>query len=198
MPTASPASPPRCCAAQRAAWRRRRCTATLGDDLVALDLTPRPSTSPTAASTGMPHPGPLDAFAWTDRGIYRPGETVQVMALLRDAGRAARATSRPACGSSARTAGLRRAACRRAAADAPLYLPVAALASAPRPASGARGAGRSRRARRSAAREFRVDAFVPERLAVTPAADPGPLVPGQPLSLPVTARFLYGAPGRRT
>ena len=56
------------------------------DDFIALDLDePPPSTSRTAASTGQPHPGPLDAFVWLDRGIYRPGETVQVMALLRDA-----------------------------------------------------------------------------------------------------------------
>ena len=39
---------------------------------------------------GLPHPGPLDAYVWLDRGIYRPGETAQVMALLRDnAGRPA-------------------------------------------------------------------------------------------------------------
>ena len=33
---------------------------------------------------GQPQPGPLDSYVWLDRGIYRPGETVQVMALLRD------------------------------------------------------------------------------------------------------------------
>ena len=43
---------------------------------------------------GLPHPGPLDAFVWLDRGIYRPGETVQVMALLRDDAGAARRHSR--------------------------------------------------------------------------------------------------------
>ena len=43
--------------------------------------------------------------------------------------------------------------------------------------------------------EFRVDAFVPERLEVTAGPAPGPLVPGQPLVVPIAARFLYGAPG---
>ena len=43
--------------------------------------------------------------------------------------------------------------------------------------------------------EFRVDAFVPDRMAVDLGPAPGPLVPGQPYALPVTARFLYGAPG---
>ena len=33
---------------------------------------------------GRPQPGPVDAFLYTERGIYRPGETVQLMALMRD------------------------------------------------------------------------------------------------------------------
>ncbi len=39
---------------------------------------------------GRAHPGPLDAFVHTERGVYRPGETVNVGLLLRDhRGRAA-------------------------------------------------------------------------------------------------------------
>jgi alpha-2-macroglobulin len=34
--------------------------------------------------SGRPPSGPADAFLYTERGIYRPGETVNVMALLRD------------------------------------------------------------------------------------------------------------------
>jgi uncharacterized protein YfaS (alpha-2-macroglobulin family) len=34
---------------------------------------------------GRPSPGPLDLFATTERGVYRPGETVFVTAILRDA-----------------------------------------------------------------------------------------------------------------
>ena len=59
--------------------------ARAGDDFVALDLTAAAFDLSDRGVEGLPHPGPLDAFAWTDRGIYRPGETVQVMALLRDA-----------------------------------------------------------------------------------------------------------------
>ena len=33
---------------------------------------------------GRTPPGPLDAFLWTDRGIYRPGETIHLGMLLRD------------------------------------------------------------------------------------------------------------------
>ncbi|GGB56321.1 membrane protein [Roseibium aquae] len=32
---------------------------------------------------GRPAPGPLDVFAWTDRGIYKAGDTVHIQALLR-------------------------------------------------------------------------------------------------------------------
>ncbi|WP_237479027.1 alpha-2-macroglobulin family protein [Lichenibacterium dinghuense] len=41
-------------------------------DLSALDL------------KGRAPPGPLDAYLWTDRGIYRPGEVLHLGALLRD------------------------------------------------------------------------------------------------------------------
>lgn len=32
---------------------------------------------------GRPYPGPLDAFVYLDRGIYRPGETVRLSAIVR-------------------------------------------------------------------------------------------------------------------
>src|SRR6516165_2276338 len=34
--------------------------------------------------SGRPQPGPIDAFLYTDRGIYRPGEPVELVALVRD------------------------------------------------------------------------------------------------------------------
>ena len=34
---------------------------------------------------GRPQPGPIDAFIYADRGVFRPGETAHVVALLRDA-----------------------------------------------------------------------------------------------------------------
>src|SRR5262249_11002723 len=34
--------------------------------------------------TGRDQPGPVDAFLYTERGVYRPGETVQLMAMVRD------------------------------------------------------------------------------------------------------------------
>src|SRR5213078_215817 len=34
--------------------------------------------------SGRPQPGPVDAYLYTDRGIYRPGESVYLTALVRD------------------------------------------------------------------------------------------------------------------
>src|SRR5262249_60164663 len=45
----------------------------------AFDLTDR-------GISGRDQPGPVDAFLYTERGVYRPGETVQLMAMLRDNG----------------------------------------------------------------------------------------------------------------
>ena len=39
--------------------------------------------------SGRPAPGPLDAYLFTERGVYRPGETVHLTALLRDESAAA-------------------------------------------------------------------------------------------------------------
>ncbi|MDO9709164.1 MG2 domain-containing protein [Paracraurococcus lichenis] len=171
----------------------RALHAVLGDDLVALDLDAAAFDLSDRGATGQPHPGPMDAFAWLDRGIYRPGETVQAAVLLRDGGGApldipARLRVRRPNGSVfAERVPARE---RGAAALWPIPLPAGAptgvwtlevLADPDAPPIGKA--------------EFRVDAFVPERLEVTAGPAPGPLVPGQPLDLPIAARFLYGAPG---
>jgi len=141
----------------------------------------------------MAHPGPLDAYVWLDRGIYRPGETVQVMALLRDA--AGLPAEIPAEVTVRRPNGqvFLRATPPRAG-DAAVHLPVTLSGGAAmgtwvvelRADPAAAPIGRT---------EFRVDAFVPDRMAVDVGPAPAELVPGQAASLPVTARFLYGAPG---
>lgn len=49
-----------------------------------LELTKAPFDLSGRGVDGRDQPGPIDAFLYTERGIYRPGETVQLMALLRD------------------------------------------------------------------------------------------------------------------
>jgi uncharacterized protein YfaS (alpha-2-macroglobulin family) len=164
-----------------------------GDDFAALDLTSAAFDLSDRGVSGLPNPGPLDAYVWLDRGIYRPGETVQVMALLRDA--AGLPTDVPAQVTVKRPNGqtFLKATPPRAA-EASIHLPVALSAGTAagtwvvevRADPKAEPIGRA---------EFRVDAFVPDRMAVDFGTLPAAIVPGTPASLPITARYLYGAPG---
>lgn len=163
--------------------------AATADDLVALDLEAASFDLSDRGVAGRGHPGPLDAFLWLDRGIYRPGETVQAMVLLRDvAGQPSmlpvRLRLRRPNGQVAAEAVV------RDGAHWPVTLPAAAPAGAWKIE-----ALTDPHAPPVGEVTLRVDAFVPERLAVEVGPAPGPLTPGQPLAIPVTARFLYGAPG---
>lgn len=163
-----------------------------GDDFVSLDLNAPAFDLSDRGVTGQPQPGPLDSFVWLDRGIYRPGEMVQVMALLRDA--AGTPVDFPARLTIRRPNGqvfLETTPSRLG--DASIYLPVTLSNSSPtgiwvvevRADPKQPPIGRA---------EFRVDAFVPDRMAVEFGPAPGPIVAGQPFMLPLSARFLYGAP----
>jgi uncharacterized protein YfaS (alpha-2-macroglobulin family) len=143
--------------------------------------------------SGGPQPGPIDPFIWTDRGIYRPGETVQVMALIRDEagapadlplhlivtradGRVYQDTVPP------RAAGDSLHVAVTLSAGAPFGSWTIALKTDPNGAA-------------IASQTFTVDAFVPPRLAVDFPHAPAILEPGRVTQVPVAARFLYGAPG---
>ncbi|MGH2342630.1 alpha-2-macroglobulin family protein [Segnochrobactraceae bacterium EtOH-i3] len=60
-------------------------TAEAGGDFGFLDLTAAAFDLSDRGVAGRPAPGPLDAFVFTERGIYRAGETVHLTALLRTA-----------------------------------------------------------------------------------------------------------------
>ena len=163
------------------------------DDYAALDLNAAAFDLSDRGVSGMAHPGPLDAYVWTDRGIYRPGETVQVQALLRDD--------------------------TGAAVDVPVRMTIKrpngqvfAEATPPRggggslllPVTVSNGAAAGiwtielradPRAAPIGTAQFRVDAFVPDRMAVEFGILPPALSAGVDTALPVFARFLYGAPG---
>ena len=161
-------------------------------DFAALDLNVAAFDLSDRGVQGAPDPGPLDAFVWLDRGIYRPGETVQAMALLRDnAGAPAdlpvRITVKRPNGQVFLQANPKRAA------DASVHLPVVL-------SNGAAAGTWSVEVRADPDRppigsaEFRVDAFVPDRMAVEFGKLPDAIRPGTPAEIPIAARFLYGAP----
>ncbi len=161
-------------------------------DFVSLDLDSAAFDLSGRGTGGLPQPGPVDAFAWTDRGIYRPGETVQLMALLRDPGgqpvslpvrvRVRRPNNQIFLDAPAEAAG-----------DASAHLAVTLSNGA---AAGMWTAELlTDPARPPVGRTtFKVDAFVPDRLAVSLGTLPAALVPRATVQVPVSARFLYGAP----
>jgi uncharacterized protein YfaS (alpha-2-macroglobulin family) len=57
-----------------------------GDDFVFLDMARAGFDLSDRGVEGRSAPGALDVYAWTERGIYRVGETVHAAALARDAG----------------------------------------------------------------------------------------------------------------
>src|SRR5690606_1982367 len=57
---------------------------TAGGDYAFLDISRSAFDLTDRGVEGRPSPGPLDLFATTERGVYRPGETVFLTALLRD------------------------------------------------------------------------------------------------------------------
>jgi uncharacterized protein YfaS (alpha-2-macroglobulin family) len=144
--------------------------------------------------SGRPQPGPVDAFLYTDRGIYRPGETVELVALVRDDKSDAM---------SGLPVGLR------------LLRPDGIEVEKRQPTGDRLGAYREsfalpRDARIGAWRvellldpkappigsaEFRVEDFVPPQLKVELAAADGPIRPGEAFPVDVAARYYYGAPG---
>jgi uncharacterized protein YfaS (alpha-2-macroglobulin family) len=164
-----------------------------GDDFAALDLETASFDLSDRGASGRPHPGALDAFVWLDRGIYRPGETVQVGALLRDA--AGQPVDLPARLRVRRPNGqvFHQSVPARLGGSA-FVVPVELSPSAPMGAWTVEVLA-DPDAPPIGTTTFKVEAFVPERLEVTAGPASGALVPGQPFNLPVTARFLYGAPG---
>lgn len=164
-----------------------------GGDYVFLDLTGPAFDLTDRGVAGRAAPGPLDAVMYTERGVYRPGETVQVMTLLRGADTRAVADL-PLTFRLMRPDGVeidRFVATGGPAGGYHLELPMTPAARAGTWSVQAHAdpeaapVGRVR---------FQVEDFVPMRLEVDLAAPSGWLAPDRPLSLDVAARFLYGAP----
>ncbi|MEL7488408.1 MAG: MG2 domain-containing protein, partial [Pseudomonadota bacterium] len=163
------------------------------DDFTALDLNRAPLDLSDRNVGGRPAPSKLDAFVYLDRGIYRPGETVHISGLLRNAAGVASA-NRPLTLTIRRPNGTE--ADKRRIDDFALggfSIDYDAPAGAPRGVwrveVDADGAGRIGDA------SFSVEDFVPQRLEVAiEVDDESPMLAGEERPVAVEARFLYGAP----
>jgi uncharacterized protein YfaS (alpha-2-macroglobulin family) len=139
--------------------------------------------------------GPVDAYLYADRGVYRPGETVRLNALLRD--REARAVKeRKGYIVVRRPSGVE--LIRYGFEKTPFG---SAAASVVLPKSAPRGRWRATVEidgveQPAGELAFAVEDFAPQRLEVTAKGDEQvPLRMGETRAINVAARFLYGAAG---
>jgi uncharacterized protein YfaS (alpha-2-macroglobulin family) len=142
---------------------------------------------------GRTVPAGLDAFVYTERGIYRSGETVYLTALLRDS-RGAAAVGAPLTLVIERPDGLeyrRVTVADQGVGGRSLSVPIAATASS--------GTWRVRAytdPKRPPVGEtsFMVEDYVPDRLEFDLASPNGRIAPTVPADVTVDGRYLYGAP----
>jgi uncharacterized protein YfaS (alpha-2-macroglobulin family) len=137
--------------------------------------------------------GEIDGFVYLDRGIYRPGETVQLTALLRDRGAQA-ITNAPVTVIVTKPDGqeFRRYTTSELKAGG-VYQPFTLSASAPRGRWSA-SVFTDPNGEAVGSISFDVQDFVPQKLKVT-LTHPQPVIdPAVPVSIDVESRFLYGAP----
>lgn len=164
-------------------------------DLSAQDVAGRmiPGGGPRTGKSALDPAAAVDGFLYADRGIYRPGETVHLVALLRDRlarsimdRRGALVIRRPSGLEFSRThftaspsGAVTQDAVLPAAAPRGVWQASLEMDGADAPSGGA---------------TFQVEDFVPQRLAVTVAADADrSVVAGETRQVQVSARFLYGA-----
>lgn len=163
------------------------------DDFAFLDLR-RPAFDLTDRGVdGRAQPGPVDAYLYLDRGIYRPGETVHLTTLLRDRAAAASADM-PLTIVIQRPDGAEfRRFTNSDQEQGAAYTPFTLTATAPRGRWGA-AAYTDPEAQPIARIGFDVQDFVPQRLKVTLDSKDAVLKPGAEFEIGVESRFLYGAP----
>ncbi|MGH6761950.1 MAG: MG2 domain-containing protein [Phyllobacterium sp.] len=169
-------------------------TARNGDaDYVFLDMKRAGFDLSDRGVTGRSAPGAIDVYGWTERGIYRVGETVHAAALARDV--SARAIENlPLTFSFRRPDGMEDRAIvskGEALGGHAVELPLASNAM--------RGTWTLRilsdpKAAPLAEKQFLVEDFVPDRIEFDLASDVKEIVPGQDATVTVDGRYLYGAP----
>ena len=142
---------------------------------------------------GRPAPGALDVFLYTERGVYRPGETVYLTALVRD-DTAEAVTGVPLTMVLTRPDGVedRRIVSRRDDLGGHAFnLPMIGAAMR---GTWTASAYSDPKGDPVAELEFLVEDFVPDRIEFDLTSNATVLPAFQPIEVSVDGRFLYGAP----
>lgn len=142
---------------------------------------------------GRPAPGPLDVFAWTDRGIYKAGETVHAQALLRNAAAVAQEDF-PLTFIFTRPDGVEHA--RFTVADGGLggHLQDLTLASSAQQGIWSWRVFADPKGRALSEETFLVEDYQPERVDFDLETAAGTFNRTAPTEVSLEARFLYGSP----
>ncbi|CAN5321322.1 alpha-2-macroglobulin [soil metagenome] len=169
--------------------------AVLDLDRSPVDLSKQGVGGRTESDGGRALSSDIDGYLYADRGIYRPGETVHLTAMVRD--RLAKAVNdRKGYILVKRPSGVEFKRYNFSRADAGAVLADIAL---PRSAPRGRWTAVLKMEGSDAnagSFTFSVEDFAPQRLAVTATGQESvPVAAGQERKIDVSARFLYGAPG---
>jgi alpha-2-macroglobulin len=162
-------------------------------DFVFLDLTRPGFDLSDRGVEGRPSPGPLDVYAWTERGIYRAGETVHASALLRNPSTEA-VDDLPLTFIFQRPDGVEDRRIVSAGAELGGHAVDLALAD-----NAMRGTWSLRihadpQQPALAEKMFLVEDFVPDRIEFDLETDVERIAVGETATLSVAGRYLYGAP----
>jgi len=164
-----------------------------GADFAMLDLTSAAFDLSDRGVGGRATPGPMDAFVYTDRGVYRQGETVNLGILLRD-DRTDAVENFPLTVKILRPSGTEFYSGQAPAhPSGGFFLPLTLSKTAPLGGwqvlayTDPKGepVGRA---------SFQVEDFVPLKLALDVTASAPVLTVGQPFEVVASGRFLYGPP----
>jgi len=161
-------------------------------DYAFLDLTTGAFDLTDRGVKGRIAPGPIDAFAYTDRGVYRPGEQVYLTTLARD--RIGKASAVPVTVIFSRPDGVEHA--RVTLTDQGQGGRTTTLAL---PGSAMTGTWRIKvhtdpKSSPIAQAAFLVEDFVPERLELKLEPAVQALTPQEPGTIKLAGRYLYGPP----
>jgi uncharacterized protein YfaS (alpha-2-macroglobulin family) len=144
--------------------------------------------------SGRSQPGPVDSYLYTDRGIYRPGESVHLTLLVRD-DKAAAVADLPLTLRLVRPDGVE--VDRRQLTGGKLggFAETYSLARDARIGTWQVELKLDPKAPAIGSAEFRVEDFVPPQLKLELSAADRPIRPAEPFPVTATARYYYGAPG---
>ncbi|GGG01081.1 membrane protein [Rhizobium wenxiniae] len=163
-----------------------------GKDYVFLDMTRAGFDLSDRGVTGRPAPGAIDLLSWTERGIYRPGETVHASALARNVDATA-IENLPLTFVFLRPDGVedRRVVKNGDIGGYTLDLPLQDTSM--------RGTWTMQvftdpKGSAIGEKTFLVDDFVPDRIEFDMTSEAKEIVVGEPASVTIDGRYLYGAP----